>query len=233
MLVLALDTALKSCSLAIIEREAGGERVLADIHERLEKGHAEHIAPMAMVALEKAGLGVKDIDRVGVVIGPGAFAGVRVGVAFARGLALGTKLDIVGVTSLAALAAGLPGRRGALAAPVIDARRGQVYAALYGDDGSVMLPPFVAAPEDALARLSAAAGVREVRLTGDGAGLVAGHERFSTNEAASDIDPKAVARLASAAPAPQTLPAPLYLRAPDAKPGAPSPFAGLFTETLE
>ncbi|MEZ5926895.1 MAG: tRNA (adenosine(37)-N6)-threonylcarbamoyltransferase complex dimerization subunit type 1 TsaB [Parvularculaceae bacterium] len=108
LLVLALDTALKSCSLAILDRGPEGARVLADIHERLEKGHAERIAPMAMDALAKASLGVKDIDRVGVVIGPGAFAGVRVGVAFARGLALGTKLDVVGVTSLAALAGALP-----------------------------------------------------------------------------------------------------------------------------
>ena len=233
MRILALDTALKSCSLAILDCGPEGARVLADIHERLEKGHAERIAPMAMDALAKAGLGVKDIDRVGVVTGPGAFAGVRVGVAFARGLALGTKLDVIGVTSLAALAGALAPREGALIAPVIDARRGQVYAALYRDDASIVIPPFVASPEEAAKRLLEAEHELRLRLTGDGAALLPSNERFSFDEAASDIDPKVVARLAFNA-SPESAPAsPLYLRPPDAKPGAPSPFAGLFAETHE
>lgn len=235
MLVLALDTALKSCSLSILDVGAEVTRVLADIHEPLEKGHAERIAPMAMEALEQAGVSVKDLDRVGVVIGPGAFAGVRVGVAFARGLALGTKLDVVGVTSLAALAGALPKREGGLIAPVIDARRGQVYAALYRDDSSVVFEPFVASPDEAFERLLKANEELQLRLrlTGDGAAFLPHNEKFSAEDAASDIDPKVVARLAAAASPPKAPPAPLYLRPPDAKPGAPSPFEGLFAETYE
>lgn len=223
MLVLALDTALKSCSVAILD----GERVLADFHERLEKGHAERIAPMVIEALAAAGVGVKDLDRVGVVIGPGAFAGVRVGVAFARGLALGTGLDVVGVTSLAALAGGLALAAGSLAAPVIDARRGQVYAGLYDSAFNVRVDPFVATPEEAAARLAAAAGGAAVVPTGDGAGLITPYTEFSGDGAGGDIDAKVVARLAAIAPPPAAPPAPLYLRPPDARPGAPSPFAGL------
>lgn len=224
MLILALDTALKSCSVAIL----AGETVRADLHERLEKGHAERLAPMAIEALAAAGVAVKDLDRVGVVIGPGGFAGVRVGLAFARGLALGTGLDVVGVTSLAALAGALRRREGELIAAVIDARRGQVYAALYDADLTVRMPPFVAAPGEALAKLTAAASGAPVRLTGAGADLIAPHPDFSAREAAADIDAKIVARLAAFAAPPVGPPSPLYLRPPDAKPGAPSPFAGLF-----
>jgi tRNA threonylcarbamoyladenosine biosynthesis protein TsaB len=223
MLILALDTALKSCAVAIVD----GETILADFHERLEKGHAERLAPMAIEAMAAAGIVVADLDRVGVVIGPGAFAGVRVGVAFARGLALGTRLDAVGVTSLAALAGAVEGGAGALTAPVIDARRGQVYAALYGADLSVRIPPFVAAPDAARARLAAASGGAPVGLTGDGAALILGQEQFFMAGDGVDIDAKIVARLAAAGPAPSQPPAPLYLRPPDARPGAPSPFAGL------
>lgn len=226
MLILALDTALKSCAVAILE----GEAVLADFHERLEKGHAERLAPMAMEALAAAGVKVADLDRVGVVIGPGAFAGVRVGVAFARGLALGTRLDVVGVDSLAALAGAVDRRPGTLIAPVIDARRGQVYAALYDADLNVRMPPFVAAPDEARARLVAAAAGAPVGLVGDGAALLTGQPEFFIAGDGVDIDAKVVARLAAAAPAPAASPAPLYLRPPDARPGAPSPFAGLFTD---
>lgn len=224
MLILALDTALKCCSVAILD----GETVRADLHERLEKGHAERLAPMAIDALAAARLVVKDLDRVGVVIGPGGFAGVRVGLAFARGLALGTGLDVVGVTSLAALAGAVQGGKETLIAPVIDARRGQVYAALYGPDLTIRIPPFVAAPDEARAKLASAAGGARVRLTGDGAGLIAPHPDFSARKAAADIDAKIVARLAAFAAPPERPPSPLYLRPPDAKPGAPSPFAGLF-----
>lgn len=224
MLILALDTALKSCSVAIMN----GGKALADLNERLEKGHAERLAPMAIEALAEARVAVKDLDRVGVVIGPGGFAGVRVGVAFARGLALGTGLDVVGVTSLAALAGAVQGVAETLIAPVIDARRGQVYAALYGPDLTIRIPPFVAAPDEARATLAAAAGGASVRLTGDGAGLLAPHPDFSTREGVGDIDAKIVARLAAGAHPPVRPPSPLYLRPPDAKPGAPSPFAGLF-----
>ncbi len=217
MLVMGLDTALKRCSVAILR---GGE-VLADESLGLERGHAEYLAPMAAAALSKAGIAVRDLDRVGVVVGPGGFTGVRVALSFARGLGVGTGLPIVGVTSLAALAAPL---EASLAAPVIDARRGQVYAALYGPGGEVLLPPFVSEPEKALEKLRERAADAAVMLVGSGAGLLGPVPAGWAIEGAEDIDAKAVARLAAAAPVPQGPPAPLYLRAPDAKPGRPSPF---------
>ena len=224
MLVMGLDTALQRCSVAVL-RDGG---VVARCAEDMARGHAERLAPMAAAALDTAGLRIRDLDRIGVIVGPGGFTGVRVGLAFARGLAIGTGVAAVGVTSLAALAANAPpGAADGLIAPVVDARRGQVYAGLYGADGAVRLAPFVAAPETALQKLAGAAGGAPVALVGNGAPLLSGPPRhWTAPDADPQIDPVAVARLAASAPAPSGPPAPLYLRAPDAKP----PRAGLFDE---
>ncbi|WDI32676.1 tRNA (adenosine(37)-N6)-threonylcarbamoyltransferase complex dimerization subunit type 1 TsaB [Hyphococcus flavus] len=214
MLVMGLDTALQRCSVAILSNGA----VLADVSSAMERGHAEHLAPMAANALRQAGARVRDLGRVGVVVGPGGFTGVRVGLSFVRGLGVGTGIEIVGVTSLAALAANIAPDTD-LIAPVIDARRGQVYAAVYDTCGSVIVPPFVAAPADAKKKIDAVKEARMVTFAGSGAPLI---DPSLSGEA--EIDAKAVARLAAAASAPSAPPAPLYLRAPDAKPGRPSVF---------
>jgi tRNA threonylcarbamoyladenosine biosynthesis protein TsaB len=219
MLVLGLDTALKRCSVAILR----GETVLADFADEMERGHAERLAPMADAALREAGVRISDLDRVGVVVGPGGFTGVRVALAFARGLGIGTGVPVVGVTSLAALAANLGEASGALLAPVIDARRGQVYAGLYETPSRALLGPFVAAPEEALRRLGHRAGGRAVATIGDGAALLpSSAANWRASNASSQIDAKAIARLAAVAAAPEGPPRPLYLRAPDAKPQNPA-----------
>lgn len=229
MLTLGVDTALQRCSVAIMR---DGDVLAIEIEDR-EKGHAERIAPMAAAAFEKSGVAPMDLDRIGVVVGPGGFTGVRVGLSFCRAMGLATGAGVVAVTSLEALAqniadgeadgeaGGEAGGENAVAA-VIDARRGQVYAGLYRA-GAAIAPPFVAAPEDAGARLAAAAGGRPVVCVGTGCGILP--ERFGFGAACADpqIDPVIVASIAAGAPAPRAPPAPLYLRAPDAKPAARPP----------
>jgi tRNA threonylcarbamoyladenosine biosynthesis protein TsaB len=223
MLIMALDTALQRCSVAILR----GDEVLADESAGMERGHAEHLAPMAAAALAKAGVSIGDLDRVGVVTGPGGFTGVRVGLAFARGLGIGTGLPVAGVTSLAALAAGAEAR--GLVAPVIDARREQVYAGLYGANGEIIVPPFVSDPKEALSILAVGAASAPVTIAGPGAGLLGvAPSGWTVSGKSSEIDAKVVARLAAAAPSRDGPPAPFYLRGPDAKPGKP----GLFDEVL-
>lgn len=221
MIVLSLDTAFDACSAAILN----GDDVLWAEQKIIGKGHSEALPPMVAAGLKTAGAAPRDIDRIGVVIGPGAFAGVRVGLAFARAFRLGLKSDVVGVTSNEALAASLAPGDGVTAA-VFDARRGQVYAALYDAALRALVAPFVASPEEAAARLSAAARGALLRVAGSGAGLLA-FDRPYTSCPLIHIDPAALARRAaqqSASPAP---PGPLYLRPPDAAPAAPSLFAGL------
>jgi tRNA threonylcarbamoyladenosine biosynthesis protein TsaB len=219
MLVMGLDTALAFCSVAILR----DGRVLADLSEPLEKGHAERLAPMAAEALAIAGVRAGALNRVGVVVGPGGFAGVRVGLAFARGLALGTKLGAIGVTSLEALAAPL---EGSARAAVVDARRGEVYAALYDAELKVRVPPFAAPPDDALKKLREAAPSETLRIAGATA-LLGSLPEGVVATPGERIDAKIVARLAARASEPKAPPAPLYIRPPDVKPPAPSRFAAL------
>ncbi len=220
MITLAIDTALDACSAALVS----GADVLWSEQRIIGKGHSEVLPPMVAAGLRTSGVRPVDIDRIGVVIGPGAFAGVRVGLAFARAFRIGLKADVAGVSSTEALAASLAPHDGATAI-VFDARRGQVYAALYGDDFREILPPFVAAPEEAAARLAAGAEGRNLRLAGSGAVFVNPDHPY-TVDAALWADPAAIAPLAAARRAVAALPQPLYLRPPDAAPAAASLFSG-------
>ncbi|CAK9039343.1 tRNA threonylcarbamoyladenosine biosynthesis protein TsaB (t(6)A37 threonylcarbamoyladenosine biosynthesis protein TsaB) [Durusdinium trenchii] len=159
---MGLDTSLQRCSVAILRDGV----VLAGQSLDMERGHAEHLAPMAAAVLREAGVKVSDLDRVGVVVGPGGFTGVRVALAFARGLVIGAQIPAIAVTSLAALAENVAAEKNMLIAPVIDARRGQVYAGLYASDGGVLVDPFVATPKEALKQLSDKAGEDLVTLVG-------------------------------------------------------------------
>lgn len=214
---LAIDTSFDACSVAILDR---GEPVFSETRI-IGRGHSEALPVMVAEGLGRTGLGAADFDRIGVVVGPGAFAGVRVGLAFARAFRLGFNAAVVGVTSLRALAATV---RAGPVAPVFDARRGQVYAALYDETLRELIAPFVATPADA------ARALREARLppfsiAGSGATLIAAHfDAPPLDLGAPPIDPVVVARLAGAADAPGAPPVPLYLRPPDATPAARSIF---------
>ncbi len=223
MRVLSIDTALQRCSVALMK----GDAVLAMRTEPLEKGHAEYLAPMAAEIFRDAGVKPAELDRVGVVIGPGGFAGVRVGLAFARALALVTKIDCVGVVSLQAIASGdRTAPPAALRAPIIDARRGQVYSALYQADGVELVAPFVASPQDAVSQLANAAQSRAISLSGNGAmlalaaaeGAHTSSQEWIVSKADQQIDPIVVAQLTMTACVSPGPPSPLYLRPPDAKP---------------
>ncbi len=227
MKILAIDTSFDACSAAILD---SGRAVWVKT-AIIGRGHSEVLPVMVAEGFDASSIGARDLDRIGVVTGPGAFAGIRVGLAFARALCLGTKARAVGVSSTMALAASVnsagvnPG--GDLAA-VFDARRGQVYAALYDDKLRERIAPFVAAPEEAAQRLAAAAGA-PIRLVGSGAALIAPHLGGSFSiPTLRDIDPISLAQIAAAAPAPSAPPSPLYLRPPDAAPSKGS----LFSEGL-
>jgi tRNA threonylcarbamoyladenosine biosynthesis protein TsaB len=218
MIVLALDTALGACSAAVTL----GECVLASFSEPMARGHQERLAPMIREVMEASGLAFVALDRIAVTLGPGSFTGLRVGLSFAKGLALALGIPCVGVGTLEALAASAPLAGARAAGPsvaVIDAGRGAVYLQIF-EDGSPLSAP------DRLPLEIAAARVIELQsgaplLVGPGAALLAAVAPGARIDLAATPDITAVARLAAAA-AP-TPPRPLYLRPPDALPKPPRP----------
>jgi tRNA threonylcarbamoyladenosine biosynthesis protein TsaB len=206
VIVLGLDTCLAACSVAVLD----GGRVLAHRSEVMARGHQERLAPMAEAVMGEAGLAFADLERVGVTVGPGSFTGLRVGVAFAKGIASALAIPTVGIGTLEALAADLEG----LVFAVLDARRDQVYCQAF-DGGRALMAPDALAIETAAARLAEIAMSRPLTLVGSGAGLLADMAPHARVVAAEGADARTVARLAGArTPAPLK---PLYLRTPDAK----------------
>lgn len=105
MRVLGINTVADTCEAALIRDGA----TVARLAEPMSQGHDARLAPVVDHVMREAGLAFAELDRVAVIVGPGSFTGVRVGVAFARGLSLALDIPAVGVTSLEAIE-GLPGQ---------------------------------------------------------------------------------------------------------------------------
>jgi tRNA threonylcarbamoyladenosine biosynthesis protein TsaB len=206
MIVLGLDTCLNACSVALIE----DGRVLGAASEVMARGHQERLAPMAQQVMAEAGLPFSRLQRVGVTVGPGSFTGLRVGIAFAKGLGAALDIPTVGIGTLEALAEGADG----LTFAVIDARRGQVYLQAFEASRALMAPD-VLPVEVAAARLVEVANGRAFTLVGSGGPLLAHVAPGVRLVPAEGADARQVARLAQHR---ELRPLkPLYLRAPDAK----------------
>lgn len=231
MRVLALDTALTSCGVAVV---AGGT-----VHCRVEprlRGHAERLMPLVEEVLVQAGLAFADLELIAVTTGPGTFTGLRIGLAAARGLALALHVPVVGVTTLAVTAVSaflaVSPAQGDLLAVFHDARRGEVYGELFEfmgrDEGGLpemrTLTAAAALPLAQAAALLPATGF----AAGSGIALLPGPLPVGVSVVPdmAHPDPVMLARLAlrSHLAGPATAPRPVYLRAPDAKlPGAKLP----------
>ena len=224
MLVLGMDTATPDAVVGVsLDGEPVREaRVAPQADGRPE--HARVLLPEIDRSVAAAG-GWERIDRIAVGIGPGSFTGLRIGVSTARALAQARGIPIAPVGSLAALARGISRddrAEGQIALPVIDARRTEAFAALYGGDGEEVWEPFVSAPDGLADRLRdlgepcLAAGdgairfAQELEAAGvtvappeDGIHRLAARDVCAAGEAASEAPPEKIE--------------PLYLRQPDAK----------------
>ena len=186
-LILAFDTSAAHCAAALVS----GDTVLAARAEEMGRGQAERLMPMLEELLAETGHGWRDLDALGVGIGPGNFTGIRISVAAARGLALALGIPAVGVSGLEATD---PDR----AAPfwaVIPGPRGTVYAQRRG--GAPTDPEIL--PDTALASLDAPV----LRLDAVPADRLAVQIARVASRRWRDTQPR---------------PAPLYLRPADAAP---------------
>lgn len=133
MTVLGIDTATRTASVALVCED----RVLGETSLDSAGGLGATILPLVDEVLTAAARGVDDIDLVAVSIGPGSFTGLRVGLSVAKGLSLASGCPVVGVSTLEALAL-VAGERGCPVCPVLDARKGEVYAALFVNPDGVL-----------------------------------------------------------------------------------------------
>ena len=131
MLILALDSTAIAASVALCE----DERALAAFHLNNGNTHSETLLPMIKAALDTTGKTVDDVDVFACSVGPGSFTGVRIGVATVKGLAFDKNKPVIGVSTLEALATNLLPFEG-LIVPVMNARRGQVYNAVFEASGN-------------------------------------------------------------------------------------------------
>jgi len=165
VIVLGIDTATAQVGCAL----GGHEGVLASFHAAKGRRHAEILTPAIAFMCEQAQVGLGEVGAVAVDIGPGLFTGLRVGVATAKALAQALRVPMVGLSSLDLLAYPERSTRRLIAA-VIDARRGEVFAAFYRQvPGGVqrVVGPVVTRAEEVAAELEARG--QECLLVGDGA----------------------------------------------------------------
>ncbi len=221
---LGIDTSTAASAVCVLRRD--GERFEsvpdpADLAAR--PAHSTELMPRVAEQMNAAGVEMADLDYVAVGVGPGAFTGLRIGIATARGLAQAHDLPLRPVGSLEALAAGIDSP---VALPLIDARRGELFCALHVD-GVQRWAPFVAPPASVVTRVEAArrSGLAKPLAAGDGALRFLDVLETAPIEVAPAesrdhvIRALHVCRLAALAPgyAPEAV-LPRYLRAPDATP---------------
>ena len=129
MKLLAFETSAKAASVALTQEG----KLLGESYQNTGLTHSQTLMVMAQDLLRQCGVAISQLDAVAVAKGPGSFTGVRIGVAAAKGLAWGAELPCVGVSTLSAMAVGLGAWQGYVC-PVMDARRSQVYNALFHVD---------------------------------------------------------------------------------------------------
>jgi tRNA threonylcarbamoyl adenosine modification protein YeaZ/ribosomal-protein-alanine acetyltransferase len=208
-MLLVLDTCFNACSAALFDDAAG--TVVASGYEEMERGHAEALGPMVQKLFEDAEIKPNQLSRIVVTYGPGTFTGLRIGLSFAKGMALALDIPLIGIDSLTATVA-----------PYCDDRKIYVVAHQAGGtglfywayfEGYTSTQPALASAAD----IAAAVGCEIEGLTGSGLDRLALQIPLSKVSPAFPDAKAFAARAAKLIVSPNTV-EPLYLRPPDAKP---------------
>lgn len=220
MIILALDTTTRDGSIAVLHDDV----VRA---ERIGDGsvtHGQRLPNEVAAVLSAAGVGIHDVDLLGVACGPGSFTGLRIGIATVQGLAVSLNRRVVPVSTLEALARAAINPHHPIAT-WMDAQRGEVFAALYAADGKdQLIPPVSAAPNVVLKAWARDVDLRMLTFVGDGAVHHIDAIRRDAGESVIVLPPPALAglvgQIAAENPARAVLPhavVPIYVRKSDAE----------------
>ena len=219
--ILALDTSTAACSAALWCD--GG--IAAKRYEIMARGHAEHLMPMVDEVMAQTTVTAANLDLIAVTTGPGAFTGLRLGLAAARGLALALDIPCLGVMTTETLAAALPeGEEEEVVLAALDSKRNDLYVQAFGAGRNPLGPPQAVAPEQVPSVMpDGCVGINRCAIVGDAqaacvsiladAGWLA-RETDVTMPDAATLAGLAAARWRSGMTIPA--PTPLYLRPPDA-----------------
>jgi tRNA threonylcarbamoyladenosine biosynthesis protein TsaB len=150
-LLLALESATPHASVALLE----GERLVVELANASDRPHSTRLLPLVDRVLDQAGVGLEEVGSFAVSIGPGSFTGLRIGLATLKGLTYASSVPAVAVPTLAALARNASGRELPVLA-CLDARRGELYAAVHGpgrEAGAPLLVEGVYTPRELAERI--------------------------------------------------------------------------------
>lgn len=209
MLILALDSAGSACSAALWRDGV----VLARRFAAMARGQSEVLVPMVGAVMDEAGIDFAAIDLLAVTVGPGAFTGIRIGLAAARALALVAGKPLAGIATTQAVAAAVPAaaHSGRDILVVVDSRRAELWVQRFDASGTALGPIRALTPQQVAEQETGA-----VLLAGDGAALVAPLLPEAAVFADGHVDAAHVAALAARLwPAATLTPEPLYLREAD------------------
>ena len=222
MNILGIETATRTGGVAIVSEEG----VIAEYTLNIEVAHAERLMSTVERVLKDTGLTLSAIDGFGVSIGPGSFTGLRIGLATVKGLAFTTGKPVAAVPTLKALAWNTPHARYPVC-PLLDAKKKEVYAALYRQEGRNVVQEL---PETVLPLAELAARITgEVLFTGEGARLFGGEiERLfgarahraplaATVPSAASVGELALLMLQNGESDDPDALSPLYIRRPEAE----------------
>ena len=215
MRLLAIDASGDACSVALWRQGA----VVARRYREMARGHAEALMPMVLETMADGSETLRRLDAVAASVGPGAFTGIRIGLAAARGIGLAAAIPVVGVTTFDAVAEAVPNheRHGRVLAVLLDTKRGDVFVQRFSASGGLIDPPSIQTPELFVGGLTA----EPILLAGDGVALVRPYlaardpdVRFSATLGpvdAANVAAVAARSIAADSARPAT---PFYLRAP-------------------
>lgn len=220
--VLAIDTSTAACSAALWQDGA----IRARRYEVLGRGHAENLMAMIDAVNREAGVAPDELTLVAVTTGPGAFTGIRLGLATARGLALALGIPCAGFTTTETMAAAVRAEPGEAIVAALDSKRGDFYVQVFDGEGQALSAVEVASADglaDVVARaVPAGAGCvlagdvqEDAAMIIESTGLKVRTSEVLTPDAGVLAGLAAGRNEAGAAPA---RPAPLYLRPADATP---------------